>query len=215
MTPSSGGAQIRCRKDALALSTIHIVDCASRFGSADSAWCGVNDGLTAVRIWIVDAFATSEHTGNSACVIEPFVEWPEDSWLRSFASEYHRSEVAFLKYTSDPSRYSIRWFTPIAEVSMCGRATLAAAHVLFRELSESKNGGVLTFGSLSGDLYVTAALNDYESDFPRDDPKQISVSKGLAEALRAPPLEAWASRHCLCVVLKDEKSVRNCAPVFF
>jgi PhzF family phenazine biosynthesis protein len=50
------------------------------------------------------------------------------------------------------SVFGLRWFTPTAEVPLCGHATLASAHVLFSELSNPS--GALRFDTLSGRLIV-------------------------------------------------------------
>ena len=44
------------------------------------------------------------------------------------AMEINFSETAFL-YKQD-NVFNLRWFTPEAEVDLCGHATLASAHVL-------------------------------------------------------------------------------------
>jgi len=51
--------------------------------------------------------------------------------------ENNLSETAF--FVKKDSSYEIRWFTPVAEVELCGHATLASAHVLFSHLSHHGN----------------------------------------------------------------------------
>src|SRR2546427_12868912 len=41
------------------------------------------------------------------------------------------SETAFL--LPENTGYRLRWFTPAAEVALCGHATLASAHVLWED----------------------------------------------------------------------------------
>jgi PhzF family phenazine biosynthesis protein len=41
------------------------------------------------------------------------------------------SETVFLRLLETPNSFHIRWFTPEAEVDLCGHATVAAAHHLF------------------------------------------------------------------------------------
>ena len=76
----------------------------------------------------VDAFTSEPFTGNPAavCVLpEPAAE----DWMQKVAREMNLSETAFLDRTGDG--FNLRWFTPAAEVDLCGHATLAAAHVLW------------------------------------------------------------------------------------
>ncbi|KAL5995882.1 hypothetical protein ACLOJK_025955 [Asimina triloba] len=96
----------------------------------------------------IDAFTDLPFKGNPAaiCLLE---EEKDDVWMQSVAAEFNLSETAFLRL-ADPavgnpsengspnSRFHLRWFTPVAEVQLCGHATLAAAHFLFtRGLSET------------------------------------------------------------------------------
>ena len=57
--------------------------------------------------------------------------------MQSVALEMNQAETAFLipSSSSDPSSstssFLLRWFTPAAEVDLCGHATLASSHYLF------------------------------------------------------------------------------------
>lgn len=163
-----------------------------------------------MRQWTVDAFASEPFKGNPACVVEAFDSWPGDGWMQALASENNQAETAFLLRTSDPGRYGLRWFTPGKEVPLCGHATLASAHVLFTELGakadriafETRSAGVLTVGR-SG--------SGYEMDFPANAPRQIDMTDDLAQALGAPPVEAWVGQY-LIAVMADEATVRGLRP---
>ena len=51
--------------------------------------------------------------------------------MRAVAREMNLSETAFLHRHDDG--FSLRWFTPAVEVDLCGHATLASAHVLWKQ----------------------------------------------------------------------------------
>jgi PhzF family phenazine biosynthesis protein len=95
------------------------------------------------------------------------------------------------------------------EVPLCGHATLAAAHVLLAELGLAAER--VTFETRSGPLGVARAGAGYEMDFPAQRPRRIETPPGLAEALGAEPVEAWASSY-LVAVMADEAAVRGLAP---
>ncbi|KAF5187287.1 Phenazine biosynthesis-like domain-containing protein [Thalictrum thalictroides] len=112
----------------------------------------------------VDAFTDSPFKGNPAavCLLE---EERDDDWLQSVAKEFNISQTGFLtpivtdtESTPNESlnstyltpRFCIRWFTPVAEVKLCGHATLAAAHVLFATGLVKSN--IIEFSTLSGIL---------------------------------------------------------------
>ncbi|KPF79478.1 isomerase [Brevundimonas sp. AAP58] len=159
--------------------------------------------------WTIDAFADRPFQGNPAAVLEPLAQWPDDGWLQALARENNVSETAFLKRTSDPRRFALRWFTPAMEVPLCGHATMAAAHALLEELHLPADS--LTFDTSSGTLTVRRHHAGYELDFPADPLKRITVPAGLARALGADPVEVWASRY-LIAVMRDADTVRRLSP---
>ena len=79
-------------------------------------------------IWVVDAFAEGGFTGNPAavCLADDF---PEPGLMQAIACRNRLSETAFV--VRDGADWQIRWFTPTAEVDLCGHATLASAGVIF------------------------------------------------------------------------------------
>ena len=80
-----------------------------------------------IPLYHVDAFADRPFGGNPAavCILSA---WGEPRWLQAVAREMNLPMTAFLVERADA--FDLRWFTPTAEVDLCGHATLAAAHVL-------------------------------------------------------------------------------------
>lgn len=162
-----------------------------------------------MRQWTIDAFASGPFKGNPACVVEPFEAWPSADWMQALAAENNQAETAYLLKTADPARYGLRWFTPALEAPLCGHATLAAAHMLFTELSVDVS--LLTFDTLSGPLTVKRAGEGLEMDFPADPPRRTEIPAGLAEALGAQPVEVWAGAYIIAV-MDSEATVRGLKP---
>ena len=98
----------------------------------------------------VDAFVDGPFSGNPAgvCLLN---HWLDDRALQNIALENQLSETAFL--VGQGSAHQLRWFTPGAEVDLCGHATLASAHVLFEELALPEES--LAFHSRSGFTFPT------------------------------------------------------------
>ena len=94
---------------------------------------------------VVDAFTDQPFAGNPAAVCVLPGDAPEP-WMRSVAAEMNLSETAFVSPRPDGD-HDLRWFTPTAEVDLCGHATLASAHVM---------GGDRTFHTRSGALRCRA-----------------------------------------------------------
>ncbi len=129
--------------------------------------------------------------------------------MQSLAAENNHSETAYLRATEDADRFDLRWFTPTQEVTLCGHATLAAAHALWSELGSHARS--LTFNTASGTLVVRPAGEGYEMEFPVDPLLRIDPPPGLAEALGAVPIEVWTSRY-LIAVMPNGDTVRRLSP---
>ena len=52
-------------------------------------------------------------------------DFPSDETMIKTAAELRYSETAFIKQLSD-NEFNVRYFTPVAEVDLCGHATIAA-----------------------------------------------------------------------------------------
>ncbi|CAM6065510.1 unnamed protein product, partial [Sphagnum tenellum] len=112
---------------------------------------------------LVDAFTDEAFKGNPAAVC--YLLAPKEArWMQQVAAEFNLSETAFLWYfdaaatanLEKVSEYDLRWFTPAAEVDLCGHATLATAHLLFA--SEIVKDTVIHFHTKSGILPVHKVL---------------------------------------------------------
>jgi PhzF family phenazine biosynthesis protein len=110
----------------------------------------------------IDAFTDRPFAGNPAAVLA-LDAWPEDALLQQIAAENNLSETAFLvpDATGEADR-ELRWFTPTAEVMLCGHATLASGHFLLsadpaleRVRFRTRHAGVLEV-SRDGDGYAMA-----------------------------------------------------------
>jgi PhzF family phenazine biosynthesis protein len=166
-----------------------------------------------MRLFQVDAFAERPFGGNPAavCLVEGEVD---DGWMQSVASEMNLSETAFLAPARD-GLYNLRWFTPAAEVDLCGHATLASAHVLWDEKIEGPEP--LSFSTRSG-ILTAVHVGDglIQLDFPAD-PPDVSYgggpfSDGLATALGVPVVGVHRGRFDLLVEVGDAEVVRRLAP---
>jgi PhzF family phenazine biosynthesis protein len=132
-----------------------------------------------VPIYIVDAFTNEPHRGNPAavCLLK---EAKDPGWMQRVAAEMNLSETAFVFPAADG--YSLRWFTPVQEVDLCGHATLAAAHIM-QETGAVQSAAEVRFHTLSGLLTASKAGDWWELDFPAEPPEAKECPDGLLEAL--------------------------------
>ena len=164
-------------------------------------------------IYKVDAFTDKIFGGNPAAVC-PLDFWLEDEILQAIAMENNLSETAF--FIPEAEGFQLRWFTPTVEVRLCGHATLATAHVIYKYLDFDKSQ--INFYTKSGQLSVSRIGEEsYLMDFPSDhpvlvqDPKIIAV---LEKALSVKLIELWRGRDDFLAIVEDESQVRRLYPDF-
>ena len=132
-------------------------------------------------LYQVDAFADGPFQGNPAAVV-PLESWIASELMQAIAAENNLAETAF--FVREGEGFGLRWFTPEVEVPLCGHATLASAHVLYRHLGFA--GEEIVFQTKSGPLRVSR-LEDglLEMDFPARRGAESPVPPPLVEALVA------------------------------
>ncbi|XP_059438899.1 uncharacterized protein LOC132171561 isoform X2 [Corylus avellana] len=191
----------------------------------------------------VDAFTDTAFGGNPAavCLLE---EERDDQWLQAVAAEFNIPTTCYLTRLtgSDPldppiPRFLLRWFTPVAEVKICGHATLAAAHTLFA--TSLINSNIVEFLTASGILTArkvpeiktssgsTSIIQNDESqesffielDFPTIpitdfDPTEFSsISKAL-NAASVIDIKRTTTEDDLIVILPSGENVAELQPQF-
>lgn len=161
-----------------------------------------------MRIFQVDAFASRPFQGNPAAVV-PLDAWLDDAVLQAIADENNLSETAF--FVPDGDGFRLRWFTPAAEVDLCGHATLASAHVLFTHLGYA--GDVVRFHTRSGTLEVRRAGAGYAMDLPASTPQIVEAPPALLAGLGGWPHDVLAAADYL-VLYGSEADILALNPDF-
>ena len=163
-----------------------------------------------LSLFQVDAFASEVFRGNPAAVV-PLEQWLADEAMQAIAMENQLSETAF--FVAEKESIGLRWFTPTIEVDLCGHATLATAHVLFRELGTTAKS--VTFQTRSGALAVDREERGYSLDLPADVPSPNDEHlPSVREALGTAPLQLLRGKDDLVAVFPDEGSLLQLAPDF-
>lgn len=160
-------------------------------------------------IYQVDAFTKNTFGGNPAAVV-PLGHWPSDGILQNIAAENNLSETAF--FLVKGQFFEIRWFTPKMEIDLCGHATLATAHILFKHLHFKRD--VILFKTIHhGVLKALRHKDMIYLEFPSTPPRKIDIPDDLIKGLGAVPEEALEARDILAVFSKEEDIV-NLDPDF-
>ena len=161
-----------------------------------------------IPLYQVDAFTDAVFAGNPAAVC-PLDAWLPDDLLPALASENNLSETAF--FVAEADGYRLRWFTPAAEVDLCGHATLATAHVIATILDPDVSE--LRFQSRSGLLTVARSGDGYVMDFPAIKGAPSPQAAAVAEALGVQPVAVFQAMDVMAV-LETESEVLALQPDF-
>jgi PhzF family phenazine biosynthesis protein len=160
----------------------------------------------------IDSFADELFAGNPAgvCFVPAF---PAKEVMQKIAAENRHSETAFVLARPDGD-FDLRWFTPVAEDSLCGHATLASAYAL-----SLRGHGTwpVRFHTLSGLLTVDRDHEHrdharFEMDFPTRPPVSCEVPAGLLSALRVETAQVLRDPRDFLVVVNHAVIVRNLKP---
>jgi PhzF family phenazine biosynthesis protein len=158
----------------------------------------------------IDAFADAPFTGNPAAVM-PLSSWLDDATLQNIASENNLSETAFIVPASgEDADFELRWFTPAAEVALCGHATLASGHFV---LSSDPTRDAVRFSTRqAGVLEVARRGAGYEMALPAWTPHPKPLD-AIVAALGVTARETlWHEKGYALVIVEDEAAVRAAAP---
>ena len=106
-----------------------------------------------MQYYIVDAFTDQPFGGNPAgVVLLDGNSFPSETRMLQIAAELRYSETAFVRRDSE-KEFTIRYFTPKAEVELCGHATIASFALLYQELGIT---GRCLCHTKAGDLSIEA-----------------------------------------------------------
>ena len=162
-------------------------------------------------MFIVNAFTDRPYAGNPAAVML-VREFPEDSVCQKIAAEMQQPTTAFVKHL-DENKFHIRWFSPAVEIALCGHATLASTHVLYREKISTEDE--ITFESVNGKILsvLCSSPGNYTLDFPLPtSPERKLDVYNFISIFGKKIIAAVEIEDDFIIELPDEESVREYAP---
>ena len=169
-----------------------------------------------MKYYIVDAFTDQPFGGNPAGVVllegDPF---PSETLMLQVAAELRYSETAFVRRLS-PTEYHVRYFTPKAEVELCGHATIAIFSLLHQmQLAE----GECLCHTLAGDLRIEVGEKVMmQMATPSivatvDDTDEIYRALGLADYLPTLPVQiAYSGLPDIVIPISDVAILNGLQP---
>ena len=133
-----------------------------------------------MRYYIVDAFTDQPFGGNPAgVVLLDGNSFPSETLMLQIAAELRYSETAFVRRDSE-KEFTIRYFTPMAEVDLCGHATIASFALLHRVLGIT---GQCLCHAKAGDIYVEAGARVLMQMTPSEILKTIEDTEEVYRAI--------------------------------
>lgn len=127
--------------------------------------------------YIVDTFTDKAFKGNPAgvCLLDSEMEVTQ---MLSIAQELNLSETAFVVSTG--TGFSIRYFSPVMEIPLCGHATLASAKVLY---DRGHEGDILFTTHSKLELKIQQSGEAIMMQFPIYQTEKAEAPKPLLDAL--------------------------------
>jgi PhzF family phenazine biosynthesis protein len=163
-----------------------------------------------IKLYQVDAFTDRLFKGNPAavCLLD---SWLRDELMQRIAFENNLAETAFVVPVGED--FEIRWFSPLAEVDLCGHATLASAFVLFNE--NRYNGAVIKFHSRKSGLLAVEKRDDMLFlDFPADTLTVLPEEwyAVIEKCIGVKPVEVLKGKTDYLAVIETENALTSLEP---
>ena len=172
---------------------------------------------TELPLFQIDAFTDRVFGGNPAAVML-LEQWMPDDELARLAVENNLPATAFLVSADPPSEavagdvaFALRWFTPTAELDLCGHATLASGWLVLERLLPDVTA--VWFSTRSGWLSVRRSEEGRMAmDFPSNMPERVDIPEDSVAVVGVVPVAAWATVDLLLLVVDHQSEVRGLSP---
>ncbi|MBT8188880.1 MAG: PhzF family phenazine biosynthesis protein [Bacteroidia bacterium] len=167
-----------------------------------------------METYIVDAFTDKPFKGNPAgvCLLK---EELIDSEMLLIAKELGLSETAFVKELNMKNKFSIRFFSPVMEIPLCGHATLAASKVIFEKNNQIKNISFINNQKLELQIqnYEDSILMEFPiyETIPEHVPEELLISLGINEINNSAYNE---ETRILLLEIESDDLLKNLSPDF-
>jgi PhzF family phenazine biosynthesis protein len=175
--------------------------------------------MRALPIFQIDAFTGERFKGNPAgvCILKEPID---DKYMQLIAGEMNLPETAFVrpadgKSIHESGIFSLRWFTPECEVSLCGHGTLGTSEILYSHLGNINTQ--ITFETKSGRLTSKRCGSGIALDFPLDEPLSFDVSTDILKAMGIDDYEnavIGKKTRKLVIQLKEQTQIYELNPDF-
>ncbi|HEY6437650.1 MAG TPA: PhzF family phenazine biosynthesis protein, partial [Ignavibacteriaceae bacterium] len=165
-----------------------------------------------MKTYFVDSFTNQKFKGNPAavCIAETDLD---STTMQSIATEIGFSETAFIK-NIDNNTYSIRFFTPKMEISLCGHATLASSKIIF-DTTTLQN--IIFINCENVELKIRKANDKIVMQFPVYETTKIDVPKSVLDAMgidKTVETRFSPDRKIILIEINNSNALANLKPDF-
>jgi len=166
-----------------------------------------------IETYIVDSFTDEPFKGNPAgvCLLQ---EELSESEMQSIAKELGLSETAFVVDLNKGNEFSIRFFSPVMEIPLCGHATLASSKVVFQKtgvdsISFTTKEHLELLIQQTGDS-ISMEFPIYET-MPKEVPLELLMALGIDQVENS---EYNNETNILLLEINSAEQLKNLAPDF-
>jgi len=164
-----------------------------------------------MKLYHVDAFTHTPFSGNPAGVWIG-EEFPDKETMQAIAAEMNLSETAFV--ACGAAGYTIRYFSPVCEIPLCGHATIASAHIL-ASLGMVADDSPFVLKAHEQDLSLVVDKGWITMTFPRHQISQIDNPRFLEALVGSPVVHAFRNEENWIVArLAEERTLLSAQPDF-
>lgn len=163
-------------------------------------------------IYQIDAFTDKPYSGNPAgvMIVDSLFE---SERMQKIAEEMNLSETAFLIPSGES--FLIRYFTPVKEVSLCGHATLASAHIIY-ELGLKIHYEEITFCACDDITLTVSKKGEWLCmTFPQYPIERIETVLDFKDLVGFTPVEMYSSLYDWKIAIANtEAEIEEAQPKF-
>lgn len=169
--------------------------------------------VSVVKVCVINSFTYQGTGGNPAGVVMDLENHLSDAEMQAIAKEVGYSETAFISKGDAIADFNVRFFTPAAEVDLCGHATLASfwylaktGHISDGFYTQRTKAGLLNVkvaAQPAAPLKLVESDSDYKITMAQTSPRrtqtedlndaQFSLSFPTVALHPTLPLEVWST----------------------
>ncbi|HWR42153.1 PhzF family phenazine biosynthesis protein [Sporomusa sp.] len=181
--------------------------------------------MSTIKIKQVDAFTNEPFGGNPAGVVTD-ANGLADEHKQKIAREMNLSETAFVSH-SDAADFKVQFFTPNAEVDLCGHATIATFATLYEEekldpgktvFYQETKAGILPVEVIKSEGQVLFMMTQAAPQLAGVEFSSADIAAGLGLAaedlLETPPMRVSTGLWWLVVGVKSLAKLMQAKPDF-